>query len=205
MRQRARGQAIVEFALVAMLFFTVLFAIFDFGMLLNDWISVTTGASVGARQAAVGACLGWRDGSRPGCPSGEHSVVEVIEESAPLLAVTPPTTWVALIDWTNGCSATSCKAYCRPWPATQGWHAAQEPSAQDPPPANRRWAICTADATSDYDDPTDADASPGQQINDTLTVVVRSRIELPVSLPVLPTDMYVESSSTVRFEGNYIP
>ena len=114
MRVRTPGQAIVEFCLIAMLFFTLLFAIFDFGMLLNDWISVTTGASVGARQAAVGACLGWTDGTRSGCPAGEHSIVEVVRESVPLLAVSAPT-WVALIDWTNGCDATSCAAYSRPW------------------------------------------------------------------------------------------
>jgi hypothetical protein len=187
-----------------MVFFGVLFAIFDFGMLLNDWISITTAASVGAREAAVGACLGWPDGSRPGCPNGERSIVEAVNESAPLLAVSPPI-WVALIDWTNGCSATACSAYCRPWPATQGWQVAQEPSSQNPPPANRRWATCTADAGSDYDDPADTDGTPGQQVNDTLTVVARAHVELPVALPGLLTDTYPESSSTVRFEGNYIP
>jgi hypothetical protein len=203
MQHRTQGQAVVEFCLVAMLFFTLLFAIFDFGMLLNDWISVTTGASVGARQAAVGACLGWQDGTRSGCPSGEHSVVEAVRESVPLLAVTVPT-WVGLVDWTNGCGATSCTAYCRPYPATQGWHVAQEPSDQYPPPTSRRWAICAAEATADYDDPTDSDRTPGQQINDTLTVVVRAQLELPVPLPGLPTDTYAESSSTVRFEGDYV-
>jgi len=203
MRHRARGQAIVEFCLVAMLFFSLLFAIFDFGMLLNDWISVTTGASVGGRQAAVGACLGWTDGTRSGCPNGEHSIVEAVRESAPLLAVSVPT-WVALIDWTNGCGPTSCVAYCRPWPATQEWQPAQEPSDQYPPPADRRWATCTADGTTDYDDPTDSDSTPGQQINDTLTVVVRAHVELPVSLPGLPADMQAQSSSTVRFEGDYV-
>ena len=203
MQQRGPGQAIVEFALVAILFFTVLFAIFDFGMLLNDWISVTTGAAAGARQAAIGACVGWPDGSRSGCPNGEHSIVEVIDESVPLLAVTPPT-WIALIDWTNGCGATSCRAYCRPWPATQNWQPAQEPSDQQPPPANRRWAICAQDGTWDYDDAADTDATPGQQINDTLTVVVRAHVDLPVAVPGLATDMFAESSSTVRFEGNYV-
>ncbi len=203
MQHRTQGQAVVEFCLVAMMFFTLLFAIFDFGMLLNDWISVTTGASVGARQAAVGACLGWQDGTRSGCPSGEHSVVEAVRESVPLLAVTVPT-WVGLVDWTNSCGATSCTAYCRPYPATQGWHVAQEPSDQYPPPTSRRWAICAAEATADYDDPTDSDRTPGQQINDTLTVVVRAQLELPVPLPGLPTDTYAESSSTVRFEGDYV-
>lgn len=199
----ARGQAVVEFCMVAMLFFTLMFSIIDLGMLLNDWISVTTGASVGARQAAVGACVGWFDGSRSGCPNGEHTIVEVVRESAPVLGVTVPT-WVALIDWNNSCDAAGCTAYCRPWPATSGWQPAQEPSDADPPPTTRRWATCTAAGASGYDDPTDADGTPGQQINDTLTVVVRAQVELPIAVPGLAGDIQAQSSSTVRFEGNYV-
>ncbi len=37
MQHRTQGQAVVEFCLVAMMFFTLLFAIFDFGMLLPEW------------------------------------------------------------------------------------------------------------------------------------------------------------------------
>jgi Flp pilus assembly protein TadG len=54
MRIRQRGQAIVEFGLVALLFFTILFGIIDFGFLLNDWISVSTAAATGARFGALG-------------------------------------------------------------------------------------------------------------------------------------------------------
>ena len=36
---RGRGQAMVEFGLVALLFVGILFAIVDFGMLLNGWIN----------------------------------------------------------------------------------------------------------------------------------------------------------------------
>ena len=47
--------------------------------------------------------------------------------------------------------------------------------------------------------------APGPEINDTLKVVVHTLVELPVPLPPLPTTMHVESSSTVRFEGDFIP
>src|SRR5439155_23919008 len=87
MRHRAPGQAIVEFCLVAMLFFTLLFTIFDFGMVLSDWVSVTTAASVGARQAAVGACFEGSASDPTTCATqNETSVIGAVMDSAPLLA-----------------------------------------------------------------------------------------------------------------------
>ncbi len=44
----------VEFGLIALLFCLLLFGTFDFGMLLNGWINVSTGSGAAARQAAVG-------------------------------------------------------------------------------------------------------------------------------------------------------
>jgi hypothetical protein len=35
-------------------------------------------------------------------------------------------------------------------------------------------------------------------------VVVHTQVVLPVPLPPLPTMMQVESSSTVRFEGDFV-
>jgi hypothetical protein len=207
MPHRVRGQAIVEFCLVAMLFFTLLFAILDFGMLLNDWISVTTAASAGARRAAVGACLEGPAATPATCvvqngQGGETSVVGTIMESAPLLATggdcqNPPLPLnvhnqcasrlsIALVDLMSVQGA-----YCRDvelWvnnqtnvrtltlqPITSGWTG--EP--------------CSATTLI-------------LEANDALTVVVRARVELPISLPALPTDTYVESSGTVRFEGVYV-
>jgi hypothetical protein len=54
---RGRAQAIVEFGLVALLLCLLLFGVFDFGMLLNGWIAVTSAAREGARQGAVGIPL----------------------------------------------------------------------------------------------------------------------------------------------------
>ena len=55
MRGGERGQSLVEFALVLPIFLVLLFAIVDFGMGLNAWISVTNSAREGARLGAVQA------------------------------------------------------------------------------------------------------------------------------------------------------
>ena len=65
-----RGQALVEFALVATVFFILMFAIFDFTRLLQSWVAVQHSAREGARYAITGqdtcpggssrdACIEW--------------------------------------------------------------------------------------------------------------------------------------------------
>ncbi len=54
-RKGEKGQSLVEFALVAPIFFLVLFAIVDFGMAFHAWITVTNSAREGARIGAVRA------------------------------------------------------------------------------------------------------------------------------------------------------
>ncbi len=54
LRSRRRGQSIVEFGIIAILFTLIMFAIADFGILLNDWLSVSSGARQLARDASVG-------------------------------------------------------------------------------------------------------------------------------------------------------
>jgi Flp pilus assembly protein TadG len=49
-----RGQTMVEFALIMPLLCIVLFGIIQFGVLYNDYISLTDATRVGARKAAVG-------------------------------------------------------------------------------------------------------------------------------------------------------
>jgi Flp pilus assembly protein TadG len=48
------GQSLVEFTLVLPIFLLVLFAIIDFGMAFNAWITVTNSAREGARAGIVG-------------------------------------------------------------------------------------------------------------------------------------------------------
>jgi Flp pilus assembly protein TadG len=50
-----RGQALVEFAFVAVIFFILVFGIIDFGLGLHSWITVTNAAREGARLGAVHA------------------------------------------------------------------------------------------------------------------------------------------------------
>jgi len=53
-RARRRGQAVVEFGLIALLFVGLLFAVVDFGLLLNTWLAVSSGSREIARSASVG-------------------------------------------------------------------------------------------------------------------------------------------------------
>jgi TadE-like protein len=54
MRSKQRSQAIVEFGLIAILFVGLMFATVDFGLLLNTWLSVSSGTREIARNASVG-------------------------------------------------------------------------------------------------------------------------------------------------------
>lgn len=53
MRIRQRGVTAVEFALVLVVFFTVLLGIFDFGVVLYKWNALTEATYFGARHAVV--------------------------------------------------------------------------------------------------------------------------------------------------------
>jgi hypothetical protein len=69
LRSRQRGQSVIEFGIIAILFTLIMFAIVDFGLLLNDYLSVSSGARLLARDAAVGlyTCGG---NSTSTCPAG---------------------------------------------------------------------------------------------------------------------------------------
>jgi Flp pilus assembly protein TadG len=56
LRPGERGQAMVEFGLVVVIFFLIVSGIFDFGRALNGWVVLSNAAREGARQAAVGKC-----------------------------------------------------------------------------------------------------------------------------------------------------
>lgn len=51
---RQPSQAIVEFGIIALLFTLLMFAVVDFGLLLNDWLSLSAGTRGIARDASVG-------------------------------------------------------------------------------------------------------------------------------------------------------
>jgi hypothetical protein len=54
LRSRERGQSVVEFGIVAILFTLLMFAIVDFGLLLNSWVALSSGTRQVARAATVG-------------------------------------------------------------------------------------------------------------------------------------------------------
>jgi hypothetical protein len=177
MHHRARGQTVLEFGLVAMLFIVLLFGIFDFGFMLNDWISITSGASLGARQAAVGACF---DGT---CPGGELSVVAAVMTSPPVLAVSPIAADIAFIDHQG--PVAFCRRAVRNsdgtlsvTPITSGW----QPQGVSCGPG-----------------------SPVPVLNDTITVVVQATVDIPAPLLGLPSQMQLPSASTARYEGAFLP
>ena len=53
LKSNDRGASIVEFALIAMLLFAVLFGIIEFGWIFNGYITLTSAAQEGVRQAVV--------------------------------------------------------------------------------------------------------------------------------------------------------
>jgi hypothetical protein len=53
-QSRQGSQAIVEFGIIALLFTALMFAVVDFGLLLNTWLSVSSGTREIARSASVG-------------------------------------------------------------------------------------------------------------------------------------------------------
>ena len=69
--KRERGQAMVEFGLVSILFFLLLFGIFDMARLFESWMSVQHASREGARYAITGqtSCDGISDtpGDRNAC------------------------------------------------------------------------------------------------------------------------------------------
>jgi hypothetical protein len=54
LRSRQRGQSVVEFGIVAILFTLLMFAVVDFGLLLNSWVALSSATRQVARDATVG-------------------------------------------------------------------------------------------------------------------------------------------------------
>jgi len=54
LKKRSRGQAIVEFALVLPLLLVLVMGIIDFGLIMQQYLTLNQGAREGARMASVG-------------------------------------------------------------------------------------------------------------------------------------------------------
>lgn len=72
-RRRDNGQALVEFAVLAPVFFLLFFGIAEAGMMFNAWVSVQDAAERGARYAITGrdTCSTSSGGGRVGCITSE--------------------------------------------------------------------------------------------------------------------------------------
>ena len=55
LRKNDRGVAMIEFAIIAILFFTLIFGIIEFAWLFNGYITLEAAAKEGARIAIIGA------------------------------------------------------------------------------------------------------------------------------------------------------
>src|SRR5919202_3756168 len=93
--RREPAQAVVEFGLLALLFTLLLFAIVDFGLLLNGWVTVSSAAREGARRAAVGIST--------------QKVVEETQKFAPVPGLSPDEVKVTIAYCPDG---GACTYYC---------------------------------------------------------------------------------------------
>ncbi len=99
-----RGQAMVEFAIVAPILLLILMGIMQLGVVYNNWVTLTDAARAGARKAAV---------CRTGCtPDATTATVTAVKNSAAdlnmaSLGVTVTSTWA------QGADATVTATY--PW------------------------------------------------------------------------------------------
>lgn len=91
-RQKQRGVAAVEFALIAIVFFTLLLGILEFGRVLFTWNSAVETTRYGARVAVV-------------CDIGSSAVLSSMQQIMPDITSTN----VAVTYEPSGCSQGTCE------------------------------------------------------------------------------------------------
>jgi Flp pilus assembly protein TadG len=98
-----RGQALVEFAIVIPLLLMVMLGIYQFGVVYNNWVTLTDAARAGARQAAVSR--GLADPSGTTIARVKASATD-LDQSKLGVTVTP-----ANGSWTQGADTTVQATY----------------------------------------------------------------------------------------------
>ena len=88
--QRQKGQAAVEFALVAPVVFLLLFAVIEFGLLLYNYIEIGSAAREGARKAAVSR---YSNDPVKDVRDAVQRSTSVVDDSRLSIAVSPGTPW----------------------------------------------------------------------------------------------------------------
>lgn len=91
-RQRQRGAAAVEFALIAMLLFTLLIGIMEFGRISYYWNAATEATRLGARLAVV-------------CDMGDETIKTRMTALFPVLNADQ----IAIEYSPQGCASTTCR------------------------------------------------------------------------------------------------
>jgi Flp pilus assembly protein TadG len=86
-----RGQAAVEFALIAPVFIALMLAIVQFGIALNNYLTVTDAARAGARSAAVDRISG----------NGPADATAAVDKAASALDPAKLGVTVTCPDWTT--------------------------------------------------------------------------------------------------------
>lgn len=89
-RREERGQAAVEFAVIAPLLLVILFAIMEFGLVFADYIEVESAARVGARKAALAADSGTGSSS---ATEGAKGATSRLDENDLTVTTTADGTW----------------------------------------------------------------------------------------------------------------
>ncbi|MCA1645317.1 MAG: pilus assembly protein [Chloroflexi bacterium] len=180
---RRRGQAIVEFGLVALMFTLLLFGVVDLGILLNGWLGVSSSARDVARQLAVGICPSTATvapcvgggGGVPSVPAASALSIQGVDR----LATTPVAVTVKV------CSAGD-PTNCWPISTVSNIYAPN--------------GTCTT-----------ACAHPAS--NDSIVVTVAAQIQVitPLVRPffgcingAVRCDVRISSQAVVRYEGQYL-
>ena len=96
-----RGQTMVEFALVAPLLLVIVFAVIQFGVLYNNYVTITDAARTGARKGAVSRLAA--------SPTG--AAVAAARASAPGLDQAKLTVNVTATSWEHGGDLTVTTRY----------------------------------------------------------------------------------------------
>ena len=96
MKKYQRGATVVEFALVSVLFLTVLLAIMDFGRILFTWNAVAEATRQGARVAVV-------------CDIGAARVLADMQKFAPITSANLQINWYdGSGNISTSCDSTNC-------------------------------------------------------------------------------------------------
>jgi Flp pilus assembly protein TadG len=103
-RNTQGGQTLVEFAIIIPLMLMVMMAVYQFGIVYNNWVTLTDAARAGARQAAVSR--GLADPNATAVARVKASATD-LDQSKLSVSVTPATG----PGWTQGADTTVQATY----------------------------------------------------------------------------------------------